>query len=55
MVLMTKMFDGKSVYECSVDKSHIVKGEAGQKVICQKCQVEMVEVRKGTITKDGKN
>jgi hypothetical protein len=51
MVLMTKMFDGKSLYECPNDKSHTTKAEAGQKITCEVCKVEMVEVKKGVINK----
>lgn len=41
----------KSIYQCPVDKSHTIKKEAGEKVICPQCHVEMKEVVKGIITK----
>ncbi len=41
----------KSIYQCPVDNTHTVKREAGQKVICPQCYVEMKEVKLGVITK----
>jgi len=41
----------KSIYQCPVDKTHTVKREAGRKVICSECHVEMQEVNPGVITK----